>query len=231
MKKKISVNKWSFDNMPESYDSHLKRSIPLYQESQFFISKISSYFIKDQNINYEIGCANGTIIGSLAKEYKNFKKTKFVGIDLSKKLIIEAKKRYKNINNLNFQSSNASQYNFKKCNLAIIHYVLQFMTDEEKKVLIKKIYKQLIKSGAMIVFEKTLMADSYSQDIFSGIYNDFKFDNEYSPEEVIKKSISLRSVMRSSTSKNNIELFKACGFKSIYNFFKWGPFEGYLCVK
>ena len=49
MKKKISVNKWSFDNMPESYDSHLKRSIPLYQESQFFISKISSYFIKDQN--------------------------------------------------------------------------------------------------------------------------------------------------------------------------------------
>ena len=55
MKKKISVNKWSFDNMPESYDSHLKRSIPLYQESQFFISKISSYFIKDENINYEIG--------------------------------------------------------------------------------------------------------------------------------------------------------------------------------
>ena len=31
--------------------------------------------------------------------------------------------------------------------------------------------------------------------------------------------------------KNNIELFKVCGFKSIYNFFKWGPFEGYLCVK
>ena len=43
---------------------------------------------------------------------------------------------------------------------------------------------------------------------------------KYSPEEVIKKSISLRSVMRSSTSKNNIELFKVCGFKSIYNFFK-----------
>jgi tRNA (cmo5U34)-methyltransferase len=83
----------------------------------------------------------------------------------------------------------------------------------------------------MIVFEKTLMEDSYSQDIFSGIYNDFKFDNEYSPEEVIKKSLSLRSVMRSSTSANNMDLFKKYGFKSIYNFFKWGPFEGYLCIK
>ena len=89
MKKKLSVNKWSFDYMPESYDSHLKRSIPLYQESQFFISKISSYFIKDENINYEIGCANGTIIGNIAKEYKSFKKTKFIGIDLSKKLIVD----------------------------------------------------------------------------------------------------------------------------------------------
>ncbi|MDC0058150.1 hypothetical protein OAJ21_03015, partial [Pelagibacteraceae bacterium] len=105
------------------------------------------------------------------------------------------------------------------------------MTDDEKKVLIKSVYNKLIKSGGMIVFEKTLMEDSYSQDIFSGIYNDFKFDNEYSPEEVIKKSLSLRSVMRSSTSKNNIELFKSFGFKSVYKFFKWGPFEGYLCVK
>ena len=43
------------------------------------------------------------------KEYKNFSNTQFVGIDLSKKLIIEAKKRYKNIKNLNFYSSNASQ--------------------------------------------------------------------------------------------------------------------------
>lgn len=227
----ISINKWSFDNMPESYDTHLTRSIPLYQESQFFISKLSSYFIKDENINYEIGCANGTIIGGIAKGYKNFKKTKFVGIDLSKKLIIEAKKRYKNIKNLSFQSLNASLYNFKKCNLAIIHYVLQFMTDEEKKILLKKIHKQLIKSGAMIIFEKTLMQDSYSQEIFSGVYHDFKFDNKYSPQEVIKKSLSLRSVMRSSTSESNIELFKVCGFKSIYKFFKWGPFEGYLCVK
>ena len=105
------------------------------------------------------------------------------------------------------------------------------MTDEEKKILLKKIHKQLIKSGAMIVFEKTLMEDSYSQEIFSGIYNDFKFDNEYSPEEVIKKSLSLRSVMRSNSSESNMKLFKACGFNSIYKFFKWGPFEGYLCVK
>ena len=227
----ISINKWSFDNMPESYDTHLTRSIPLYQESQFFISKLSSYFIKDENINYEIGCANGTIIGGIAKEYKDFKKTKFIGIDLSKKLIIEAKKRYKNIKNLSFQNSNASKYNFKKCNLAIIHYVLQFMSNEEKKILLKKIHKQLIKSGSLIVFEKTLMEDSYSQEIFSGIYHDFKFDNEYSPEEVIKKSLSLRSIMRSNTSESNMELFKECGFKSIYKFFKWGPFEGYICLK
>ena len=217
--------------MPESYDSHLKRSIPLYEESQFFISKISSYYIKDENINYEIGCANGTVIGNLAKEYDHFKKTKFVGIDLSKNLITEAKQRYKNLKNLSFFCNNASKFKFKKCNLAVIHYVLQFMSEEEKKILIRSLYDKLIKSGALIVFEKTLMEDSYSQDVFSGIYNDFKFDNEYSAKEVIKKSISLRSVMRSNTSTDNIKLFKNFNFKSIYKFFKWGPFEGYLCVK
>ena len=231
MKTKKNIPKWSFDNMPESYDSHLKRSIPLYQESQFFVSKLASFYIKDENINYEIGCANGTIIGNLAREYLNFKKTKFVGIDLSNKLILEAKKRYKKSKNLNFYNIDASTYNYKKCNVAIIHYVLQFMTLEERRNLLNSLYSKLINSGAIIIFEKILMQDSYSQDIFTGIYNDFKFDNEYSPQEVIKKSLSLRSVMRSITSERNLNLFKSINFSSIYTFFKWGPFEGYLCVK
>jgi|TARA_B100000315_G_C14562499_1_gene581226 tRNA (cmo5U34)-methyltransferase len=231
MKIKKNISKWSFDNIPESYDSHLKRSIPLYQESQFFVSKLVSFYIKDENINYEIGCANGTIIGNLAREYLNFKKTKFVGIDLSNKLILEAKKRYKKSKNLNFYNIDASTYNYKKCNVAIIHYVLQFMTLEERRNLLNSLYSKLINSGAIIIFEKILMQDSYSQDIFTGIYNDFKFDNEYSPQEVIKKSLSLRSVMRSITSERNLNLFKSIGFSSIYTFFKWGPFEGYLCVK
>jgi tRNA (cmo5U34)-methyltransferase len=105
------------------------------------------------------------------------------------------------------------------------------MTLEERRNLLNSLYSKLINSGAIIIFEKILMQDSYSQDIFTGIYNDFKFDNEYSPQEVIKKSLSLRSVMRSITSERNLNLFKSIGFSSIYTFFKWGPFEGYLCVK
>jgi len=231
MKKNKYLNKWSFDNMPESYDVHLKRSIPLYNESQFFISQIASFFIKDENVNYEVGCANGTIVGKLANDYKKFKNTKFVGIDISKKLIIEAKKRYQKNSNLKFYCTNASKYKFTKCNLAIIHYVLQFMSEIEKKTLLKSVKNNLVEGGGLIIFEKTLMQDSYSQDIFSGVYNDFKFANNYSAEEVINKSLSLRSVMRSKTSADNTKLFDSIGFEKIYKFFKWGPFEGYLCVK
>ena len=231
MYKKKPIKKWSFDNMSEAYDIHLKRSIPLYKESHFLINKLVNFFVKDKNFNYEIGCANGTIIGSLSSEYSNFKKTKFIGIDISKKLISEAKKRYKKNKNISFVCTNASKYNFKIMNFAIIHYVLQFMPNEEKVILIKSIYKNLVDSGSLIVFEKTLMEDSYSQDMFSNIYLDFKFEQDYSPSEVINKSLSLRSIMRSNTSNDNIELFKSCGFKKIYKFFKWGPFEGYLCIK
>ena len=226
-----NLNKWSFDNMPEPYDEHLSRSIPLYKESQFFIQKLSSFYIKDRNINYEIGCANGTIIGDLAKLYLKFLNTKFVGIDLSSNLIDEAKERYKEVPNLEFIQGNASAYKFKQCNLAIIHYCLQFMTMEEKNTLLSSLYKNLIESGAVIIFEKTLLPDAYSQEVFSGIYTDFKFDNDYSTREVIDKSVSLRAVMRVSSSNDNIVFFKSIGFKSIYTFFKWGPFEGYLCVK
>ena len=231
MKKKNIIKKWSFDNMPEPYDEHLVRSIPLYRESQFFIKKISTFFVKDEDVNYEVGCANGTIIGSLANEYSHFKKTKFVGIDLSKNLINEAKKRYKKFKNLKFFEKDASKFKFKKNNLTIIHYVLQFMSQKDKEKIIKSVYEKLNPGGALIVFEKTLMEDSFSQEIFSGIYHDFKFENKYSPREVVNKSISLRSVMRPVKSKINIDLFKTHKFKSVYTFFKWGPFEGYLCVK
>jgi len=230
--KKLSKNiKWSFDNMPEPYDKHLSRSIPLYKESQKLIENLSSYYVKNSDYHYEIGCANGGIIGSIAEKFNNFDKAKFVGIDLSKHLIKEAKKRYKSIKNLNFVEHNASKHNFKIINLAIIHYCLQFMPYNEKRVLLKLIYKKLLRKGAAIIFEKTLLEDSYSQEIFSGVYSDFKFENGYSADEVVNKSISLRSVMQSSSSKDNIALFKEIGFNKIYTFFKWGPFEGYLCIK
>jgi len=225
------TRKWSFDNMPEDYDQHLSRSIPLYRESHFFIERLASYYIKDKDINYEIGCANGTIIGNLAKQYLDFSSTKFVGIDLSNSLITEAKSRYYNVPNVNFVNADASTYNFKKYNLAIIHYCLQFMSSQEKANLLMELYKKLAPGGAVIIFEKTLLSDSYSQDIFSGIYNDFKFDNGYSAQEVVEKSISLRSVLNIFQTGENITFFESVGFRSVYVFFKWGPFEGYLCVK
>ena len=58
--------------MPESYDSHFKRSIPLYQESHLY-HKISSYYIKDENINYEIDVQMNYIggIANIKKFLKN----------------------------------------------------------------------------------------------------------------------------------------------------------------
>ena len=227
----LNIKKWSFSNMPESYDSHLSRSIPLYRETQFLITRLGTFFIKDSNYNYEIGCGNGYIIGNLAKKNKNFDNTRFVGIDNSSPLILKAKQKYKNIKNLEFININALKFNFKKSNFVILHYLLQFLNSKDRNKLLVKVFKSLDESGGLIVCEKIYLENAESQEIFSSVYYDFKIKNQYSSEEIINKSISLRSVMKNYSSKEIIKELRDVGFKKIESFFQWGPFRGFLCLK
>ena len=81
------------------------------------------------------------------------------------------------------------------------------------------------------MFEKVRANDARFQDMMTALYNDYKLEQGYSPEEIITKSRSLKGILEPFSTQGNIDLLKRAGFIDILTVFKHICFEGFLAIK
>ena len=65
----------------------------------------------------------------------------------------------------------------------------------------------------------------------SQIYINYKLDRNFSPNEIVNKSNSLKGVLEPYSTNENILFLKRAGFKDYMTFFKCITFEGFLAIK
>ena len=74
-------------------------------------------------------------------------------------------------------------------------------------------------------------SDARFQDTFAALYNDYKMDQGYSPEEIVHKARSLRGVLEPFSMQGNLDLLSRAGFVDIETIFAYVPFAGLLAIK
>ena len=84
---------WKFSgDVVKKFDSHVKKSVPLYEWSHEIGLKISDFFLTEPSLCYDIGCSTGTFLEKIATKNKN-KDIKFIGLDEIKDMCEMAKKK------------------------------------------------------------------------------------------------------------------------------------------
>lgn len=224
---------WSFDrDVPKNFSKHIKDSVPFYSDGHEICLQLSDFFLKEKSNCYDLGCSTGTLLNMLSK--RNDKKINFFGIDSIKNMILQAKKEnkiQKNTNRIKYINGDILKLKFSKSDLIISYYTIQFIHPKFRQDILNKIYKTLNWGGAFIMFEKIRASDARFQDIFTITYNDFKLKNNFSPEEIVYKTKSLKGVMEPFSDFGNTSLIKRAGFKDVIPVFQWLCFKGYLCIK
>jgi tRNA (cmo5U34)-methyltransferase len=218
----LKNNVFSFDTI-ENFDKHIDISIPDYNGLLKHILNISTYFIKRDSIIYDYGCSTGKLL-SLLKKRNNVINTKFVGIDKSKNLIKE--------HDVDIEVIESDLIDFypEKNNFSCSIFTLQFLSIENRKIILKRIYDSLFEGGCLLISEKTFIDNGFIQDIFSFTYYDFKLEN-FKELDILNKQFDLRYIMRPLTEEQNIKLFKEAGFTNIQSFWQSLQFKGWLLVK
>ena len=222
---------WTFKgSVAKNFQSHISKSIPLYSKGQELVTQVSDFFIKKDSICYELGCSTGALTNLLAKRHVLKKQVKFVGIDIEKDMIRQANKKKLN-SNIKFVCDDVAKYKLKKSDLIISYYTTQFIRLSDRQIFFKKIFSSLKWGGAFILFEKVRARDARFQDMTTGLYNEFKLDNGYSPTEIFNKTRSLKGVLEPFSTKGNCELLDRAGFKDYMTIFKYICFTGFLAIK
>lgn len=221
---------WNFKgNVPKNFDLHVSKSVPLYFQTHDIGLKLSDFFVIEKSNIIDIGCSTGTFVNKLFQRHKD-KKIKISGYDIEKDMINFAKKKNKN-KAIRFKNSDILKVKFKNCDFVTSYYSIQFIHPSKRQQLVEKIYKGLRWGGGFLFFEKVRANDARFQDMMTLLYHDMKLENNFSADEIVLKSKSLKGVMEPFSTTANFQLLKRSGFKDVISVFKFLCFQGFLAIK
>ncbi len=212
------------------FDDMINRSVPFYKDVLELVSMLAVKNVEENGLIYDLGCSTGsTLIEIFAKSDK---KLKLIGLDSSKAMIERAKRKAKAYNaTIEFIEGDILEFNFKKAELFISNYTLQFIRPLKRDKLVKKIYNSLKEEGIFIFSEKVISEDKTLNKQLIDIYFDFKKRQGYSDFEIMQKREALENVLVPYSVKENEEMIKNAGFKYCETIFRWANFVTFFARK
>ncbi|MBN2881262.1 methyltransferase domain-containing protein [Candidatus Woesearchaeota archaeon] len=215
---------FSFENIKD-FDKHIQLSIPNYTHVLDLVKSISSYFLQENSIVYDLGCSTGNLLKQIDSE-TSLKNLKLVGYDISENLLSP------NSNRISFIKKDITDEDLDISNANIIFsiFTLQFISLSERKKLLKKIYDNLNVGGAFVICEKIYLDEGLIQDIYTFSYYDYK-RKSFDAKTILDKQIRLREIMKPLSESDNLNLFREAGFTKINSFFQSLNFKGWLLIK
>src|SRR5689334_18198978 len=127
---------WSFDGIGDAFTDHVRRSVPLYDEAQDLICRISDYFIHNNSVVYDLGTSTGQLLAKLAGRHEAKSGAMFIGIDHQEDMIRHARKAVGNHKNLKLEVADINFFEYQPCDLIVSCYTLQFVLPRIRQDLI-----------------------------------------------------------------------------------------------
>lgn len=226
---------WKFSGeMVDTFDDHVSKSVPLYNEGHDLICQLSDYFIKDDSVVYELGCSTGALTFKIASHTAK-KEAKFLGYDIEADMVAKANEKLNSqpatAPSIRFVDADITKIDFEPTDLVVCYYTLQFVHPKDRQFLVNRIFEALNWGGALILFEKVRFSDARFQDINTTLYNDYKLSRGYSAEDIVNKTRSLKGVLEPFSSNANVDMLKRAGFLDVCTIQKYLCFEGFLAIK
>lgn len=223
---------WTFGgDVADTFVSHIRQSVPMYEEGHDLVCQLSDYFISNESVCYEIGVSTGELIRKLALHNQGKPKARWIGIDAEKPMIEKAKKHCAGIENIELYVDDIRTFDLEPADLIVSYYTMQFTPPRHRQEIFNKIYNALNWGGAFIMFEKVRGPDARFQDICVSLYNDFKTRQGFSADEILSKTRSLKGVLEPFSTEGNLGLMRRAGFSDMMTICKYICFEGFLAIK
>ncbi len=222
---------WTFGGKTvDDFDQHIRSSVPFYNDGHQLICSLSDFFVKPDSVCYEIGSSLGALSAQLVNHHAAKPNTQWIGLDCEADMVQKASQIHR-APNLQFIHEDCCITDYKKSDLIVAYYTVQFIPPARRQVLLNRLFDALNWGGSLILFEKVRGPDARFQDILTTLYTDFKLNNNHSPEEIVNKTRSLKGILEPFSTQGNLDLLARAGFKDVMTVMKYLCFEGFLAIK
>ena len=231
--KKISAENagWTFEDIADEFDEHVRRSVPVYDEGHDLVCKLSDFFLPPDAAVIEIGCSTGVLSKKFLDHNRRRQDITFTGIDNVESMLEQARLRCADDDRARFVNDDIVACEFEKSSMIISFCTLQFIHPRSRQEVVNKIYESLEWGGGFFFFEKVRGPDARFQDISNQLYHEFKLDRGFDEVEILNKQRSLKGVLEPFSTQGWLDLIGRAGFVDVTTFLKFICFEGFLAIK
>lgn len=209
---------FNFNNVKD-FDDHIRRSIPSYEFLSKQIVEYIDCFSSGGTSVIDLGCSTGRLLKSLPKK----EGVSYYGVDSSDLFIEGSGVTYIKSNVLDFDKKCTGPASVISC-----VFLMQFLQEHERKILLNKISDFLISGGCFICCEKTHFDNPVLENITQTLHLSEKA-TQFSLEEVMKKQMELSRTMWLKTNRSLIDELSYIGTPHI--FWKSYGFTGVILFK
>jgi tRNA (cmo5U34)-methyltransferase len=218
------------EDVASVFDDMLARSVPFYKETLELTTSFALKYSKKDSIIYDLGCSTASTLINIANNSKM--ELNLIGIDTSEAMLIRAKQKTKGYgHNITFINDDIFNIDFKKADVIIANYTLQFIRPLYREKLIKKIFNSLNDGGIFLFSEKVITDNMLLNKQFIEEYYNFKKTQGYSEFEIAQKREALENVLIPYTYDENKKMIKDSGFTHFDSIFKWINFGTFIAIK
>ncbi len=212
------------------FDDMLERSVPFYKKSQ----KITEFFalknLKEDAILYDLGCSTATLLLNIHRKLKV--NATLIGLDNSDAMLAQAKRKCEAYRaNIEVLNKDILEYEYKKADVFVSNYTLQFIRPLVREELVKKIADSLKKEGVFIFSEKVISHHAKLNKDLIECYYEFKKEQGYSEYEIMQKREALENVLVPYSEEENIKMALNSGFSHCEVVFRWANFCTFIAIK
>ncbi len=212
------------------FDDMLERSVPFYKESQ----KITQFFalknLEEGGVLYDLGCSTASLLLNIHRDLKV--NAELVGLDNSEAMLAQARRKCEAYGvKIDVQNADILEYEYKKADVFVSNYTLQFIRPLVREELVKKIANSMKEKGVFIFSEKVISHQTKLNKDLIECYYDFKKTQGYSEYEIMQKREALENVLVPYSEEENIKMARSCGFSHCEVVFRWANFATFIAIK
>jgi len=223
--------KFEFDEAVASvFDDMLTRSVPFYDEVRKLVIALILAEQKEGKKVLDLGSSTAKFLLDLHSKMDVNMMLK--GIDNSQAMLDRAKQKCQAFGaTIELELADMLNYEYHQEDIIVANYTLQFIRPMQRVELIKRLYEGLNDDGIFIFSEKVVFEDKKLDKQLIDIYYDYKKGQGYSEYEIAQKREALENVLIPFTIKENIQMCKEAGFRTIDTIFQWANFVTFVVKK
>ncbi len=228
------IGDFTFDErVAEVFPDMIQRSVPGYSNIISAIGMLAERFAKPHSHVYDLGCSLGAATLSMRRHIQQ-EGCKIIAVDNSAAMVERCKlhiNAYRSDTPVEVVEADIRHIDINNASVVVLNFTLQFLSPEDRLVLLQKIYDGLRPGGILIVSEKYVFDDEQAHELLIDLHHDFKRANGYSELEISQKRSAIENVMRPDSIEAHRTRFSDVGFSTSEVWFQCFNFGSMFAIK